>query len=538
MCEQTRILGVDRNGAFAEYVAVPESVIWKNDRTKLPPEIATLQEPFGNAVFATGSQDLAGRSVAVLGCGPIGLFTIGIARASGAAAVLCRGPHPVPPGPGEAMGATDTLNVQETDDVPGWFREQNEGFGVDIVFEMSGSPRAITDAFKIVRNGGRVILFGIPSRPVEIDVAEAMIFKNLSVLALNGRRIFETWYKTRWMLESGVVDLRPLITHRYDLEKMDVALQQLQAGEACKIILYPGRSPRPPTTAPGLVEPESSVRRRWPGSRRRMLRRTSPPRPSGRIGRGASCVRRDSASSKRRPGTCTSRRRHRPELYASRRGLEPPHAWRKRHERAAAGTAGRGAGPAASGRDLQAVQHAHLADGRGGPDGGAGRGARPLLEQLPGPGEPSGGGATPASRDCERYGAGTGLRALHLRHVRGAPGAGAGASRAFVGTEAALTYVSCWNANEAVIPTLTDPNTVILSDALNHASIIDAIRLSRPARKVIYQHSDMGELRAGLQSCEPGPAQADHHRRRLQHGRRPGAAFPTSWSWRGRTTPS
>ena len=81
MCEQTQILGVDRDGAFAEYVAVPESVIWQNDRTKLPPEIATLQEPFGNAVFATSEQDLAGRSVAVLGCGPIGLFTIGIARA-------------------------------------------------------------------------------------------------------------------------------------------------------------------------------------------------------------------------------------------------------------------------------------------------------------------------------------------------------------------------------------------------------------------------------------------------------------------------
>lgn len=241
MCEQTRILGVDRNGAFAEYVAVPESVIWKNDRSKLPPEIATLQEPFGNAVFATGSQDLAGRSVAVLGCGPIGLFTVGIARASGAAAVFCADRTPFRLGLAKAMGAAHVLNIQETDDVPGWFRERNEDFGLDIVFEMSGSPRAITDAFKIVRNGGRVILFGIPSRPVEIDVAEAMIFKNLSVLALNGRRIFETWYKTRWMLESGVVDLRPLITHRYDLEKMDVALQQLHAGEACKIVLYPGK---------------------------------------------------------------------------------------------------------------------------------------------------------------------------------------------------------------------------------------------------------------------------------------------------------
>jgi threonine 3-dehydrogenase len=254
MCEFTRILGVDRNGAFAEYVAVPESVIWKNDRSKLPPEIATLQEPFGNAVFATGAQDLAGRSVAVLGCGPVGLFTIGIARASGAAAVLCSDRTPFRLGLAKTMGATDALDIRETDDVPGWYRDQNEGFGVDIVFEMSGSPQAITDAFKIVRNGGRVILFGIPSRPVEIDVAEAMIFKNLSVLALNGRRIFETWYKTRWMLESGVVDLRPLITHRYDLEKMDVALQQLQAGEACKIVLYPGNPPAE-ATAPELSRP-------------------------------------------------------------------------------------------------------------------------------------------------------------------------------------------------------------------------------------------------------------------------------------------
>jgi threonine 3-dehydrogenase len=257
MCELTRILGVDRDGAFAEYAAVPESVIWKNDRSKLPPEIATLQEPFGNAVFATGEQDLAGRSVAVLGCGPIGLFTIGIARASGAAAVFCADRTPYRLGLAKAMGATDTLNVQETEDVPGWFRVQNEGFGVDIVFEMSGASRAITDAFKIVRNGGRVILFGIPSRPVEIDVAAALIFKNLSVLALNGRKIFETWYKTRWMLESGVVDLRPLVTHRYDLEKMDLAVEQLQAGEACKIVLFPGGAPEPAAALrrPGVAVP-------------------------------------------------------------------------------------------------------------------------------------------------------------------------------------------------------------------------------------------------------------------------------------------
>jgi threonine 3-dehydrogenase len=248
MCERTRILGVDREGAFARYVAVPESVIWQNDRTKLPPEIATLQEPFGNAVFATSEQDLAGRAVAVLGCGPIGLFTIAIARASGAAVVAASDRTPFRLSLAETMGAHATVNVEETSDAPAWFREHNDGHGFDVVFEMSGSPRAIADAFKIARNGGRVLLFGIPSRPVEIDVAESLIFKNLDVLAVNGRRIFATWYKTRWLLESGVVDLRPLITDEIGLEDFEQAFEKLEAGEACKIVVYPGG--RPPVEQP------------------------------------------------------------------------------------------------------------------------------------------------------------------------------------------------------------------------------------------------------------------------------------------------
>jgi threonine 3-dehydrogenase len=221
-------------------------VIWQNDRAKLPPEIATLQEPFGNAVFATSEQDLAGRSVAVLGCGPIGLFTIGIARASGAAVVFASDRTPFRLALAETMGAHATVNVEDVPDAAAWFREENEGFGFDVVFEMSGSPRAIADAFRIARNGGRVLLFGIPSRPVEIDVAESLIFKNLDVLAVNGRRIFATWYKTRWLLESGVVDLRPLVTDEIALEDFEQAFEKLEAGEACKIVVYPGG--RPPVT--------------------------------------------------------------------------------------------------------------------------------------------------------------------------------------------------------------------------------------------------------------------------------------------------
>ena len=126
-----------------------------------------------------------------------------------------------------------------------WLADANEGYGVDIVLEMSGAPSAIDSAFRGVRNGGRITLFGIPSSPVRIDVAESMIFKNLTVLALNGRRIFDTWYKTRWMMESGVVNLKPLITHEMGIDRIEEAMQLLADGDACKIILRPNTNMNP-----------------------------------------------------------------------------------------------------------------------------------------------------------------------------------------------------------------------------------------------------------------------------------------------------
>ena len=249
MCERTRILGVDRDGALAGYVAIPESIVWQNDRTKLTPDIAALQEPFGNAVFATDHAELAGKTAAVLGCGPVGLFAIAIARASGAGRVLASDRTRFRLDLAAALGA-DTLDVDACDDVPGWFHERNEGEGVDVVFEMSGAPAAIETAFRVVRNGGQVILFGIPANPVEIDVAEAMIFKNLTVSAVNGRQVWETWYKTRWLLEHGVVDLEPLITDRLPLASFEEAFEKLDAGEACKIVLRPDDPGAPLTATP------------------------------------------------------------------------------------------------------------------------------------------------------------------------------------------------------------------------------------------------------------------------------------------------
>ena len=244
VCPSTRILGVDLDGAFAEYVALPEKVIWQNDREKMPPEIATLQEPFGNAVLAALAHNLAGQSVAVLGCGPIGLFSIGIARASGASKVLAVDLNDFRLSLGKTMGADAVLNASdagEGDAVADWLVEANEGFGVDIVLEMSGAASAVNAALKGVRDGGRVTLFGIPSKPVTIDGAGSMIFKNLTTLALSGRRIFDTWYKTRWILESGLVNVRPLITREIGLEDFGEAVALLSSGQASKIVLRVGQ---------------------------------------------------------------------------------------------------------------------------------------------------------------------------------------------------------------------------------------------------------------------------------------------------------
>jgi len=240
MCERTRILGVDRDGGFADYVVIPEAVIWQNDRDKLPPELACLQEPFGNAVFATSTQELAGRSVGVLGCGPVGLFTIAIARAFGAGRVLASDHVPFRIALAERIGVSAIANVDEVGDVPAWFADRNDGEGLDVVFEMSGALAAVHDAFEVVRHGGHVVLFGIPSRPAEIDIAESLIFKNLTVSAVNGREIWATWYTTRWLLEHGVIDLRPLITAELPLERFEEAFAALESGEACKIVLRPG----------------------------------------------------------------------------------------------------------------------------------------------------------------------------------------------------------------------------------------------------------------------------------------------------------
>jgi threonine 3-dehydrogenase len=197
-------------------------------------------------VFALAHADLAGKTVAVLGCGPVGLFGIGIARASGAGRIVASDRHPFRLELARRMGADAALDPAAAADPVAAFVARNEGEHVDVVFEMSGAPEAIADAFRIVRHGGRVILFGIPAQPVSLDIAETLIFKNLDVSAVSGRQVWDTWYRTRWLLEHGVVDLRPLITAELPLDAYEEAFDLLERGDACKIVLRPpGISTKP-----------------------------------------------------------------------------------------------------------------------------------------------------------------------------------------------------------------------------------------------------------------------------------------------------
>ena len=235
VCQFVKILGVDADGAFAEYVRVPASNVWKLD-TAIPREWGSLLDPFGNAVHTVLSGAIAGQTVAVMGCGPIGLFAIAVAKACGASTVFAIEPNATRRRLGLKMGASVALDAGASD-VEELVKDGTGWNGVDVLLEMSGHPAAIRQGFKLLRMGGRASLLGIPARAVEIDLADAVIFKGATVLGINGRKMYETWYQAEALLKDGKIDLAPVITHRLALEQFDEAMHLLESGEASKILL-------------------------------------------------------------------------------------------------------------------------------------------------------------------------------------------------------------------------------------------------------------------------------------------------------------
>ena len=236
-CYNTKILGVDMDGAFAEYVALPAENAWVNP-PELPVEIASVQEPFGNAVHTVLSGPVAGSSLVVLGCGPIGLFAVGIARACGAARVYAVDTNDYRLELAEAMGADLCLRADQVDPVRSIW-EDNAGQGVDVALEMSGAVVAVQQSIEVVKPGGRVSLLGIPAEPVALDLAEGVVMKGITLQGIAGRRMYETWYQTRALLSSGRVDIEPVITHRLPLSEFEKGMELMGSGQCGKVILTP-----------------------------------------------------------------------------------------------------------------------------------------------------------------------------------------------------------------------------------------------------------------------------------------------------------
>jgi len=234
LCERTQIIGVDRDGAFAEFIAMPASNVMKLG--SIPTEVGAIMDPMGNAFHTVLEADVAGSTVFVLGCGPIGCFAVGVARAAGASRVFASDLNARRLAIARDMGAHVTLNPQE-EDVVDRILALTDGMGVDVVCEMSGHPVGHAQAFAAARRGGRVNLLGTPSTTTEVDFARDVIFKGLTLYGVTGRKMYQTWNEMQRFLGAGQLDPTPVITHRLPLSDIAEAIDVIKDGSAGKVIL-------------------------------------------------------------------------------------------------------------------------------------------------------------------------------------------------------------------------------------------------------------------------------------------------------------
>jgi threonine 3-dehydrogenase len=247
VCQNMEILGVDRDGVFAEHFTLPEENAWKND-PNLDPSIASVQEPLGNAVQAVlpkeHVEDIAGKNVAVLGAGPIGLMAIAVLRELGAAKVFATagGLNRIRMDLAKKMGADIVLSAKEMGEkLVKTIVDATDGNGVDVALEMSGDPNAVKQAFEMLTPGGRVSLLGILEKPMQLDLNKSLIFKAATVYGVTGRRMFETWYQVRGLLAkpSFKEKIAAVITHKIPMRDITKGIELIKSKQAGKIALQP-----------------------------------------------------------------------------------------------------------------------------------------------------------------------------------------------------------------------------------------------------------------------------------------------------------
>ncbi|MCP4773677.1 MAG: L-threonine 3-dehydrogenase [Planctomycetaceae bacterium] len=234
ICESVVILGIDCNGCFAPYVAVPEENCWPVSEG-ISDEIAAVFDPLGNAVHTVMSAGVSGKSVLITGVGIIGLMAVTVAKAAGAGKIFVTDMDERRLKLAEQLGADRAFKA--TDDWTSEILKLTRGHGPHVMLEMSGNPDAIRDGFSVLRSGGTAAMLGIPSNEITLDLAKLIIFKGTTVLGINGRRMFETWYQMENLLLSERLELEPIITHVLEMNEFEKGLKMMQTGEAIKVVI-------------------------------------------------------------------------------------------------------------------------------------------------------------------------------------------------------------------------------------------------------------------------------------------------------------
>ena len=233
LCKDTSGVGVNRPGAFAEYIALPMSNVWHH-RPGIDLDVAAIFDPFGNAVHTALSFPILGEDVLITGAGPIGIMAAAVARHAGARFVVVTDVNEYRLELARKMGATVALNVAHgsLDEVQDQLGMQ-EGF--DVGLEMSGSPAALQSMIGALCHGGKIAMLGIPSGPIDVDWNK-VVFNMLTLKGIYGREMYETWYKMSVMLQSGL-DITPVITHRFPVAAWQEGFDVMSTGQSGKVIL-------------------------------------------------------------------------------------------------------------------------------------------------------------------------------------------------------------------------------------------------------------------------------------------------------------
>jgi threonine 3-dehydrogenase len=233
LCHDARGIGVNLPGAFADYVLIPKSNVWRHQEG-LDPEIAAIFDPFGNAVHTALEFDVLGEDVLITGAGPIGLMACAVVAHAGARNVVVTDVNPFRLDLAKRMGATRAVDIR-SEDLHDIQMELGMTEGFDVALEMSGSPSAMEDILQNTIHGANVAILGIPTDPFPIDWS-IVIFNMLNLKGIYGREMFETWYKMNVLIQSGV-DISPVITHRFEVEDFEAAFEATASHDSGKILI-------------------------------------------------------------------------------------------------------------------------------------------------------------------------------------------------------------------------------------------------------------------------------------------------------------